>query len=459
MREDAQVRAAIYCRISQDKTGEAAGVTRQLEDCQNLVTSLGWELVETFIDNDVSATSGKVRPQFKRMLAGIEAGLIDAIVTWAPDRLYRKTRELEDLVDILEAHNTLLKTVRGGDFDMGTPLGRMIARILAATATGEGEVKADRWKRSVRQRREAGAMPGSGPRMYGWTREGKIIPEEAAVIRWAATQILEGVSLHSLVRQTEERTIVTSMGNPWSRQAMRQLLTNPRLVGHSTLNGEIVGTGQWEPILEVETWETVRALVTSSPNMGSKVRVALLAGMLYCGACGAPCVTSSRSVPGAGSLRVYRCTRDPKYDGCGKVSAAAEPVEAVVESYAQTWLDSPELRAETAAVEIGGDVAAEAHELTERIIELEAQLDQPGIPVAAILRAIDRAKERREEALARIVAEASVVLPDKGAPWPTDLDRRRRLVAVALQGKRVYLDRSTTRGRFDPVRVRIDPAP
>lgn len=453
------MRAAIYCRISQDKTGEAAGVERQLEDCQDLVKRQDWSLVDTYIDNDISATSGKARPEYKRMLKAITAGQVDAVVAWHPDRLYRRLPDLEELINAIEKQSVVMRTVRAGEIDLSTPTGRMLARIVSSVATAEGEMKSERWKRSIRQRREAGQIPGFGPRMFGWTRNGDVINAEAAVIRWAATQVLEGVSLHSLVRQAEEQGWETSMGNPWSRQAFRQLLTNPRLVGHSTLNDEVVGVGQWQPILEVEEWETVRALLTTKPNTGSRVRVALLAGMLYCGACGAPCVTSSRSIPGAGSLRVYRCTRDPKYDGCGKVSAAAEPVEAVVESYAQAWLDSPELRAETAAVEIGGDAAAEAHELTERIIELEAQLDQPGIPVAAILRAIDRAKERREEALARVVAEASVVLPDKGAPWPTDLDRRRRLVAVALQGKRVHLDRSTTRGRFDPSRVRIEPLP
>src|SRR4051794_37473104 len=50
-----RVRAAIYARISQDRSGAQAGVTRQLEDTRKLAADLGWEVVEEFVDNDVSA--------------------------------------------------------------------------------------------------------------------------------------------------------------------------------------------------------------------------------------------------------------------------------------------------------------------------------------------------------------------------------------------------------------------
>lgn len=48
-------RAAVYVRISKDDTGERAGVQRQREDCLALAESRGWEVVEVFEDNDVSA--------------------------------------------------------------------------------------------------------------------------------------------------------------------------------------------------------------------------------------------------------------------------------------------------------------------------------------------------------------------------------------------------------------------
>src|SRR4051812_750934 len=77
------VKAAIYCRISRDRVeitegGEKRftmlGVERQELDCRIKAASLGWEVAETFVDNDISATSGRTRPGYEAMLAAIENG-------------------------------------------------------------------------------------------------------------------------------------------------------------------------------------------------------------------------------------------------------------------------------------------------------------------------------------------------------------------------------------------------
>jgi len=171
------VRAAIYLRISQDATGEQAGVSRQREDCLALVDTLGWSIHEVYVDNDISASSGAARPGYKRMLAVVKAGLVDAVVAWHPDRLYRKLRDLEERIGACEARDVTMRTVRAGEIDLSTPTGRMLARILSATAQAEGEVKADRWKRSWRQGRESGAPARTGTRLFGYTRSSEVIPE------------------------------------------------------------------------------------------------------------------------------------------------------------------------------------------------------------------------------------------------------------------------------------------
>ncbi len=53
------VRAAVYCRISDDRRGLGLGVQRQRQDCHELAGRNGWQIVATFVDNDVSAYSGK----------------------------------------------------------------------------------------------------------------------------------------------------------------------------------------------------------------------------------------------------------------------------------------------------------------------------------------------------------------------------------------------------------------
>lgn len=90
-----QPRAAVYCRMSSDPTGRALGVERQREDCHAVAARHGWHVVGTCTDNDVSAYSGKPRPQYATLVATVTAGEVDAVVAWDPDRLHRSPAELE----------------------------------------------------------------------------------------------------------------------------------------------------------------------------------------------------------------------------------------------------------------------------------------------------------------------------------------------------------------------------
>src|SRR5436305_1078316 len=95
--------AAIYARISSDREGTALGVERQIQDCLALAEQRGWPVAETYIDNDVSAWSGKGRPAYRRLLQDLKSGARDALIIWHPDRLHRQPRELEEFLDLWES--------------------------------------------------------------------------------------------------------------------------------------------------------------------------------------------------------------------------------------------------------------------------------------------------------------------------------------------------------------------
>ena len=109
-------RAGIYVRISQDREGERWGVQRQEEDCRKLAARLGWQVVEVYDDNDMSAyNQRKPRPAYQRMWAEVESGRIDAILAVHTDRLYRRMRDLVDIIDLVESRDVVIKTT-----DLGT---------------------------------------------------------------------------------------------------------------------------------------------------------------------------------------------------------------------------------------------------------------------------------------------------------------------------------------------------
>jgi site-specific DNA recombinase len=443
------MRAGLYVRISRDIAGQGLGVQRQEEDCRGHAETLGWEVAEVYVDNDVSATSGRARPAYQRMLDDLRRGDLTAIVAWHPDRLYRKVTDLAELVEVCKSTNAQVATVNASHVDLSSPTGRMVAGILAQVAMYEVEHKSERWSRSWRQGRERGVPVTNSNRLFGYARDGQtIIDPEAAVIRELADRLLAGETLSSLLRDLDRREVRTTLGNVWRQQGLKGCLLNPRLAGLSTHRGEVLGEGEWEPILDRDTWESLRALLNSR-NRPRGPRKYVLNGILFCGKCGYRMVSGNDKGHG-----MYRCPKRPHMPGCGGVSVRSAHVEEIVETAARLYLEDPAVRRRVAQLRAEPSGAQnELVDLDNRIRELEHQLDEPGVPVPTILRAIDRAKERQTVLLDKIAAVPRTPLPESGGAWPEDLKRRRALIDLAIA--RVDVAPSAGGNKFRPERVKI----
>ena len=73
-------------------------MNRQLADCPAEAARRGWTVAEVYVDDDVSAYSGKTRPAYARMLADLADEQRDAVIVWHLDRLHRRPIELEQFV-------------------------------------------------------------------------------------------------------------------------------------------------------------------------------------------------------------------------------------------------------------------------------------------------------------------------------------------------------------------------
>ncbi|HEX8132065.1 MAG TPA: recombinase family protein, partial [Actinomycetes bacterium] len=88
---EAFLKAVIYTRISSDD-GTSLGVRRQEEDCRELALRRGWTVTAVYTDNDISASNGKPRPAYRRMLGDLREGLAGAVIVWDLDRLHRRPK-------------------------------------------------------------------------------------------------------------------------------------------------------------------------------------------------------------------------------------------------------------------------------------------------------------------------------------------------------------------------------
>lgn len=357
---------AIYARISQDRDGDGLGVARQLKDCRAEAARHGWAVAEEYIDDDVSAYSGKTRPAYERMLADIADGRRDAVVVWHLDRLHRRPLELEQFAEVCaRAGLTDLKTVHG-DIDLGNGDGLLVARLLGAVAASESDAKRRRGKRKMLEIAEAGRPHGGGRRPFGFNDD-RIThrAEEAATFREIAARALAGESLTSLARWLDATGVRTVKGNPWRTPTLRELLTNPRNWGLRThLDAEPV-KAVWEPIISQADGERLRTMLLDPARRTNRTaRRYLLSGLCRCGRCGAVMVSHPR-----GEVRRYACKTGVNQKGCNGTYIAAASLEEFIVEAVLYRLDSPEMGKALAG---GVDTDEDVVRLNETVRELTA---------------------------------------------------------------------------------------
>jgi DNA invertase Pin-like site-specific DNA recombinase len=458
--------AGIYVRISQDRGGAGQGVERQEQECRALARRLGWTVAGTYCDNDLSAFSGRRRPDYERMLADIKDGKINAVLAWHPDRLHRRAAELERYISICEKHRVENQTVTAGMWDLSTPSGRMSARQLGAVAAYESEHKSERIKAARIQHATQGRHHG-GIRCYGYEKDGvTVVPDEAAEVLAACKAIAGGASLRAVVRDMNARKVPTTTGKvgAWTSQQLRQTLISPRIAGYSTHRGIIVGNAAWPAIVDDATWRTVEAILGNPArrtNHGVTGAVKWLGSGLYlCGGCGERKLRASVT---GGSRRVtYRCAnpdREVKH-----VTRDAHALDAYIEQLIVERLS----RKGTVEKLLHRDDTADVAALRVEQVSLGARKDELAILFAdGQIDAVQFATATRR--LDEKATEIAATLAKVGWRSPleplADGNIRRVWAVLSLMQKRAILDvvcdvtvlpsKPTTRG-FDPDGVRID---
>lgn len=448
-------RAAIYCRISDDREGRRLGVQRQEEDCRALAAQHGYEVADVYIENDTGASSRskKPRPKFTDMITLARAGHYDAVISYSSSRLTRRPKENETLIELYEKHGILIHYANTNDNDLSTARGRRRARDDAARDAEEVEELAERVARSAQQRAEEGRANG-GTRPYGWSADDrtKLDPDELRVIKEMAARVLAGESVRSIAARLNARGVPTVKGALWSPTAVKGILTNPRLVGVRIHKGEVMDRpGGWERALPDDVYQRLNVLLTDKKRrvaMSNKVRN-LLTGLALCGDCGSP-VASKVQVRGETRRRRYYCA------DCG-LYRTQDPIDAMVAEAIVTLLETlgpPPVR------DTDPEVVARVEALRQRIADTSAAFaaDDSMTPgdLLEILRPLKDRLKAEERALKKATRSAEVTAaagPGARERWESLPLGTKRLVISELLEIRIL--RSARRHGFDPSTVSI----
>lgn len=429
---------------------------RQEVDCRELCQREQYEIVDVFVDDDRSAYSRKPRPAFEALKAAVADGKVDVIVAWHPDRLTRRLRELEDVIDLLDINNTTVRTVQSGEYDLSTASGKMTARVVGSVAQGESDHKSERLLRKHREIAEHGRLAGGGSRPFGYEQDRVTIREpEAAEIRRMVSLLLSGGSVRSITADLNERGSRTSTGTRWTPSKVRQVLSAARIAGLRSHNGEIVATAVWEGVIDADQYRRVMAILgdpTRRTNPGRPKR--LLTGLVVC----AECRTPMLSRPRADKRPTYICSKD--HGGCGHMRILGDDLDDLVIDAVLKRLDSPTMVAALTPAADDARILDDLRGVESRRAELAA-LWAAGEISRAEWSAAGAALDKRQAALEAELGTATIAAHTPnldGIPtlWPTMNTEGRRGVIDALI--RSITISSAVRGRntFDQTRVHVD---
>jgi len=374
---------AFYGRISMLHERNQEAVDRQERLAREWAERNGREILDPlYLDENISALRRKVRPGFAALCDAIRSGSVRALIAYHPDRLTRNTRELEDLIDLLDEHAVEVVTVTAGEYDLTTPSGRMAARVVGAVATHESEHKAERVSDKHEDLARQGLRAG-GPRPWGYADNAcsAIYEPEAVLIREAAERVLNDESLRSIARSWEERGLTTSRGGRWDSKALGGKLRSSHLKGVRTYYG-VETPGRYrapdgsireiEPILSAEQWDHVQAILDAPGRAERKPAVPYLLNGLVFDEEG----TMMRGLIGARAR--YYATAET-----GRVQAREDDLDEIVTARFLAWLSRAKPTTAPSDAE-RDELEAEIERLTARREEAR-KLFRDGIVSAAEL--------------------------------------------------------------------------
>ncbi len=276
-----QVRCAVYTRksTSEGLEQEFNSLDAQREAAEAYIASQaheGWVCLPNRYDDGGFTGATIDRPALQRLLADIDAGKIDCVVTYKVDRLSRSLLDFAKLMETFEKHRVSFVSVTQ-QFNTAPSMGRLVLNVLLSFAQFEREIISERTRDKMAATRRKGKWSGGRP-LLGYDldplhRKLVVNPKKrrhACVI--FLRFFLKKQALWPVVKELHRRRWLHKSwmtragirrgGEPFTTVSIQRLLTNPVYIGKVGYKGEL-HAGEHPAIVDTTTWHKVQALLES----------------------------------------------------------------------------------------------------------------------------------------------------------------------------------------------------
>lgn len=150
-------KAVLYLRCSTAQQN----LEIQQNDLRRYAEARCLQIIEEFSDFGFSGAKDR-RPALDQMLKAARQRKFDCVLVWRLDRLGRNTKHLLTVLDELESLQIPLVSLQEG-FDLSTPIGRVVATVLAALSAFEREIIKERVVAGIQNAKAKGKRLGRPP--------------------------------------------------------------------------------------------------------------------------------------------------------------------------------------------------------------------------------------------------------------------------------------------------------
>ena len=296
-----RLRCAIYTRKSSDEGLDQAfnSLDAQREAGEAYIRSQaseGWRVIATRYDDGGYSGGTMERPGLQRLLADVDAGLIDVVVVYKIDRLTRSLADFARIVETFDAHAASFVSVTQA-FNTTSSMGRLTLNVLLSFAQFEREVTGERIRDKIAASKAKGMWMGGVP-PFGYdlplpgSRTLQVNAAEADQVRRIFSRYLELGSVHRLQQELAEAGIVSKRritaqgrqvgGVVLSRGALFHMLKNRLYLGEIPHKDQTY-PGEHAAIIAPALFEAVQAKLAAARRPSTserKVAGALLTGRI-----------------------------------------------------------------------------------------------------------------------------------------------------------------------------------
>ncbi|MFD0716121.1 recombinase family protein [Paenibacillus sp. GCM10027626] len=340
---------AIYVRVSSEDQVKGYSIDGQLEELRAYAGEHNLSIYREYVDDGYSGKTIDGRPAMLELLADAKHGRFQTVITWKLNRLARNLADQLRMLEIFNQHNI-------GWMSLTEPLetrsahGYFTAQMLGAIAQLEREQIAQNTRLGMQKRSAAGNWnSGNNVLGYEWvTGDGiephvRIVPHEANLVQMIFEQYRVGKGFKAITRYLNAAGYTTKRNKPFSIAAVRGILTNINYIGliRYTAHEKFTGTssdrskrvvqGTHEPIISMELWNEVQALLKKRSRSPTKhiTRYYPLAGLLKCPVCGGSMVPfHAKHFRKNGSIRMNHYYVCGEYSNKGSTACKANAIPA-----------------------------------------------------------------------------------------------------------------------------------